>query len=707
MIKGTSTLVKATVDYMLKHASKNKIWRLAESCFENAEGIASNLGLSLASAKLLSSRGYSTPEAARSFINKETALLHDPYMLPDMDKAVERILSAVNTGEKIMVYGDYDVDGVTALTVLYTYLRNIGADVGYYIPNRIGEGYGINTDALKSFAADGCTLLVTVDTGITAIEEIAVANSLSLDTVITDHHECRPELPAAVAVVNPRRADSEYPFDELAGCGVAFKLVSALEMKRSNVNMYGAVKFCADEFCELVALGTIADVMPLVDENRVIVSHGLKLLENTKNIGLAALMRASGLTAEDADGKPVKKRITSSSVGFTLAPRINAAGRISSAQFAVELLLCTDRVRADEIAAELCETNRRRQNEENSISEAADGKIAMQCLEDDYVIVIDDDHWHHGVIGIVSSRITEKYNLPSILISFEHNMGDEPSPMDIGKGSGRSVSGLNLFEALDACSGLLTKYGGHELAAGLSIERGKLDEFRRAINDFAKKALENKKLAHIIDVDLLLYPEEISYKLAEELYLLEPFGTGNSQPVFETDRLIISEITALSGGKHTKLTLRAPGSSSFFTALYFGMATHDFPFGVGDAVDIAYNLDINEFRGRKSVQLLIRDIRCAFCENVPEREDFAELFRHLKSKMQPVKITLSELSGELGFTEDKILAMLDVFAELSILSVYRSKRFEITLLPVSAKVPLETSRILMALKGAHNEERQQ
>ena len=692
---------------MLKHASKNKIWRLANSGFENAEDIASNLGLSLASAKLLSSRGYSTPEAVRSFINKETALLHDPYLLPDMEKAVVRILSAVCTGEKIMVYGDYDVDGVTASTVLYTYLRNIGANVGYYIPNRIGEGYGINVDALKAFVADGYRLMVTVDTGITAIEEIEAANSMSLDTVITDHHECRPTLPAAVAVVNPRRPDSEYPFDELAGCGVAFKLVCALEMKRSNVNMYDAVKSCADEFCELVALGTIADVMPLVDENRIIVSHGLKLLENTKNIGLASLMRASGLIAEDADGKPIKKRITSSSVGFTLAPRINAAGRISSAQFAVELLLSTDRARADEIAAELCETNRRRQNEENTISEAADQKIAEQCREDDYVIVIDDDHWHHGVIGIVSSRITEKYNLPSILISFEHNMGDEPSPSDVGKGSGRSVSGLNLFEALDACSELLTKYGGHELAAGLSIERGKLDEFRRAINDFAKKALENKTLARIVDVDLLLYPEEISHKLAEELYLLEPFGTGNSQPVFETDRLIITEITALSGGKHTKLTLRAPGSTSLFTALYFGTTTQDFPFCVGDAVDLAYNLDINEFRGRKSVQLLIRDMRPASCDDAPKREEFAELFRYLKSKLQPVKATPLELSEALGFTEEKVLAMLDVFAELSILSVYRSKRFEITLLPVSTKVPLETSHILTALNRSHTNERQQ
>lgn len=690
---------------MLIHSSKNKIWRVAAARGDNAEQIASELDLSLAVAKLLENRGYPTAKDARSFINKETALLHDPFALADMNKAVERILRAVNGGEKILVYGDYDVDGVTALTVLYTYLRSIGANVGYHIPNRIGEGYGVNVDALKVFAADGYTLMVTVDTGITAIEEIAAANRLSLDTVITDHHECRPELPAALAVVNPRRADCTYPFKELAGCGVAFKLVCALEMERGGVSMYEATKFCADKFCELVALGTIADVMPLVDENRIIVSHGLKLLESTKNIGLAALMRASGLIAEDADGKPVKRRITSSSVGFTLAPRINAAGRISSAQFAVELLLSEDEVRANEIAAELCETNRRRQNEENTISEAAEAKIAEQCLEDDYVIVLDDDHWHHGVIGIVCSRITEKYNLPSILISFEHNMGDDPMPTDMGKGSGRSVPGLNLFEALEACSHLLPKYGGHELAAGLSVERGKLDEFRRAINAYAKDVLGDRKLSRIIDIDLLLYPEEISVKLAEELYLLEPFGTGNSQPVFETDRLIITEITALSGGKHTKLTLRTPGCSTVFTALYFGMATHDFPFTVGEAVDVAYNLDINEFRGRRSIQLIVRDIRRAFCENVPKRDDFAHLYRHIRGKIQPVRITPGQLAKELKLGEDTVLSILDVFAELSILRIYRAKRFEITVVPQSTKVPLETSHILAALNKAQTEER--
>lgn len=690
---------------MLKHASKKKIWQVSSQSDSCASDIAGALNLSLAAARLLTNRGYSTPDEARAFIGKETVMLHDPFALADMDKAVTRILTALERSERIVIYGDYDVDGVTAVSVLYTYLRDLGANVKYYIPNRIGEGYGVNLDAIRAFAADGYTLMITVDTGITAIDEIAAASELSLDTVVTDHHECRPELPNAVAVVNPRRPDCAYPFGELAGCGVAFKLVCALEMKRRGVNMYEATRDCAARFCEFVAIGTVADVMPLIDENRIIVSFGLKLLENTQNIGLAALMRASGLIAVDADGRQIKKKITSSSIGFTIAPRINAAGRISSAEFAVELLLCEDAARADEIAAELCDTNRRRQAEENSIIEAADAKIAEQCSDDDYVIVLDDDHWHHGVIGIVCSRLTEKYNLPSILISFEHNMGEVPSSSDIGKGSGRSIHGLNLFEVLDACAPLLTKYGGHELAAGLSVERGKLDAFRRAVNKFAKKALDGTDLCRVVDIDLRLYPEEISQKLADELYLLEPFGVDNAQPVFETDRLIITELTSLAGGKHTKLTLRAAGCGTVFTALCFGMPTHDFEFALGDAVDVAYNLDINEFRGRRSVQLVVRDIRRTRAEYIPEREAFASLYIYLKSKAQPVKTTATELSEAVGYDNDTVSLMLDIFAELSMIQLYRGERFEITLLPTKGKIPLETSHILASLRRPHTGER--
>ncbi len=687
---------------MLKHASKKKLWRVAEPYSDKAAvgEIARELSLSLPMARLLAARGYISAASAKSFIGKETELLHDPYLMADMDKAVARVIQALENNEKIIVYGDYDVDGVTSVTVVYTYLKTLGADIGYYIPNRIGEGYGVNIEALRSFAADGTSLVITVDTGITAIEEIEAAKHIGLDVVVTDHHECRPELPDAVAVVNPRRPDCPYPFKELAGVGVAFKLICAVEMKRSGGTLYDAVKRAAAMCCEFVAIGTVADVMPLVDENRIIVSYGLHLLENTQNLGLKALMNASGLISKDADGRIVKKKITSAAVGFTIAPRINAAGRISSAEFAVELFLTDSGARAEEIAAELCETNRRRQAEENSIIEAAEEKLAVQCDPEDYVIVLDDDHWHHGVIGIVSSRLTDKYNLPSILISFEHNTGDEPLPTDIGKGSGRSIPGLNLFEALDASSELLCKYGGHELAAGLSIERGKLTEFRSVINAYAKKKLGGSELSRVVDIDLLVPPEEISLKLASELYLLEPFGVENAQPVFETDRMTITEITALAGGKHTKLTLRAAGITTTLCALCFGRPTSEFEFSVGDTVDVVYNLDINEYRGRQNVQLLIRDIRRARVDVIPNREDFAKLYLHLKTQNNGFSVVTSvtELSEATGICEHTVSAMLDVFCELAIIRLYRGERCEVSLLPVSGKIPLETSRILLDLR---------
>lgn len=684
---------------MLKHASKNRIWRVADGGLcEDAAKIASELNISSTVARLLVGRGHDTVNKAKSFILKETELLHDPYLLRDMDKAVNRIVDAIENNEKIMVYGDYDVDGVTAVTTVYRYLFDKGVNVSYYIPNRIGEGYGVNMDAINSFIDDSYTLMITVDTGITAVDEVDKASQKGFDIVITDHHECRAELPAAVAVVNPCRPDCEYPFDHLAGVGVAFKLICALEMRLSGKNMYDSVMAVAPKFCEYVAIGTIADVMPLIGENRIIVSYGLSLLEKTKNVGILALMKASGLISFDSEGRIIKKKITSSAVGFTIAPRINAAGRISSAQLAVELFLTDDSTKADEIAAELCEINRRRQMQEGDIMAEADEKILSQCREDDYVIVIDDNKWHNGVIGIVASRLTDKYNLPSILISFENSGDKEPKDTDIGKGSGRSIKGLNLFEALEATSDLLTKHGGHELAAGLSVERGNLEKFRRAINEYAKKILEGGELSRPLYIDLLVNPEEISERVASELYLLEPYGVSNPQPVFETDRLIIGDITALSGGKHTKLTLKSKTDDRSFTALYFGVPTDEFNFSVGDAVDIAYNLDINEFRGQRTAQLLIKDIRHSTVDNIPVRDDFVSFFTYLKENgLKADTSGISELCEILNMPYDKISAIIDIFCELNILAVKRAERLELSVIPTKGKIPLESSSIYCAI----------
>lgn len=684
---------------MLKHASKNRIWQLTPNCsVGTAAKISSSLGLSRTMGKLLAIRGCDTPEKAKSFISKDTEMLYDPFLLRDMDKATERICEALAKGEKIVVYGDYDVDGVTSVTTVYSYLAEKGAKVEYYIPNRICEGYGINLDAIKVFVRKGCSLMITVDTGITAVEEIEEAAKLGLDVVVTDHHECGAEIPKAAAVVNPCRPDCDYPFPHLAGVGVAFKLICALEMKLSGNPMLDSVMSVAPIFCEFAAVGTIADVMPLIGENRVIVSYGLGLLEHTKNIGLQSLMKASGLITFDADGKQIKKKLTSSSVGFTIAPRINAAGRISSAEFAVELFLTDSIARAEELAVELCETNRRRQVQESSIMEEADAKVESVCREGDYVMVLDDDKWHNGVIGIVCSRLTEKYNLPSILISFEQNKSDEPSDTDIGKGSGRSIPGFNLFEALKACSGLLTKYGGHELAAGLSIERKNLEAFRRAINAYAEDILKGGELSRSVDIDLILTPEEITSRLAEELYLLEPYGTSNPQPIFESDRMIISDIVPLSGGKHIKLMLKAPTTEHLFTALLFGTSFEEFPYKVGDGVDIVYNVDINDFRGRRSVQLLIRDIRHSKIENPPVRDDFVKLYTYLKSVGCATSISgITELAEILGMEEDTASAVVDIFAELNILNVKRGERWELTVVPVNGKIPLESSGIYSSI----------
>ncbi|MBQ8510646.1 MAG: single-stranded-DNA-specific exonuclease RecJ [Clostridia bacterium] len=695
---------------MLKNASIKKIWNLLTGHTGDnpaRDAVAKALGILPATAALLTSRGLTTPDAARRFIGKQTETLHDPFLLADMDKAVARIRQALVNREKIVVYGDYDVDGVTSVTILYSFLRIHAADVRYYIPSRVGEGYGVNLDAIRGFAADGCTLMITVDTGITATAEIAAAKELGLDTVVTDHHECRPELPDACAVVNPRRPDCPYPFKELAGCGVAFKLICALEANLRSTSLFNAVKFAANRFGELVAIGTIADVMPLVDENRIIVSYGLKLLEHPSCVGLRSLMRASGIMQQEPDGSwTLKKKITSSVVGFTIAPRINAAGRISNATFAVELFLTEDSVRADAIADELCEINRRRQAEENSIIEQADAKIAEQCAPDDYVIVLDDDHWHHGVIGIVCSRLTERYNLPSILVSFEKTNGfsgsdQQPLPTDIGKGSGRSVKGMNLVEALDACSDTLTKYGGHELAAGLSVEREKLPAFRRAINEYAAKIFAGQEPVRCVDIDIALEPAEISMRLAAELYMLEPYGVANAQPIFETDRLTITDVTSLAGGKHTKLTVRSGNVQ--LTALCFGMPSEGFGYRAGDVVDLAYNLDINEYRGRQTVQLLVRDIRASESVGaaVPDREEFARLYLHLKRRPAASPARLSELSAAAGVDDATADVMLDIFAELGLITLNRVPDLRIALSPVKNKISFDDSRIYTSLKQQH------
>ena len=589
--------------------------------------IASSLGLSHTAAKILYNRGATSVSLAQNFLTTDYTKLHSPFLMKDMDKAVDRILAGVESGEKITVYGDYDVDGVTSVTLIYLYLKSIGANIDYYIPTREGEGYGLSVGAINTLHEGGTKLIVTVDTGITAKEETDYAKTLGIETVVTDHHECLSVLPEVCAVVNPHRDDCTYPFCELAGVGVVFKLVCALELTRSAHKTYDSViSGICRRYADLAALGTVADVMPLCDENRAIVAMGLKNMTDNPRVGIEALMEAS---ANVVNARPVvsrgvaqkKRKIDAGYIGFGIAPRINAAGRISTASRAVELLLSEDYGDAYNRAVELCEINIQRQAEENKIAESAYAIVeSTHDFANDKIIVVSGDNWHPGIIGIVASRVTEKYGLPTILISFDGAMEGEPSALDVGKGSGRSLKGLNLAEGLKYCEECLERYGGHELAAGLSVRRDRIDEFRKKINAYANEVIGDGDLEECKTVDAVISLPMANIKLCEELSTLEPFGVANPTPQFMIRDLKIQSIFAIGGGKHTKLVL-GDGNHSV-QAVCFGVGGFDFKFNCDDRVDIICKLNINEFRNERTLQLVISDIRVSenYLEEIHESE---------------------------------------------------------------------------------------
>ena len=622
------------------------------------QSIARALGSSPILAILLHNRGYRSADEAMRFLRFETSDFHDPFLLNDIDRAVERIKLAVANKEKICIYGDYDVDGVTSVSMLYLYLTDMGADVTIKIPRRDCEGYGMSSAAVDALAAMGVSLIVTVDTGITANEEIRHARELGVDVVVTDHHECHTELPEACAVVNPHRPDSTYPFPELAGVGVVFKLICAYEMtlcrERGESVLSGVGRICK-KYADLAAIGTVADVMPITDENRLIVSMGLSQLENSPRIGVAALMDAANITQKD--GKPVKKRkITSGTIGFGLAPRINAAGRISDSIIAVNLLLSDNEADAEAYAEELCVINKRRQVEENQIAEQAYEMIEQtHDFSRDMVIVLEHDDWQQGIIGIVSSRITEKYGLPSILISFSGSVIGEPHGADNGKGSGRSIKGMNLVGALNHCADTLEKFGGHELAAGLTVRRDNVEAFRRKINAYAAETLSEESFAITMSYDAELRMSDVTLSLAEELTRLEPFGVGNPAPAFVVKEVTVQRIMQLSGGKHTKLILEADGVS--ICGIYFGVSVSELGFEAGDKIDVLFNVDVNDYKNVKSVQMIIQDARLS--------ESCRQVITEGKERYERIN------AGESYRTEENIIPTRDDFA-----SVYTALRHE-------------------------------
>ena len=548
----------------------NKKWEFYEENSEEIIDIAKKHNISELLTKILVNRGITDDKEIDTFLNPTRNDFYNPYLMPDMDKAVERIIKAINNQEKVMIYGDYDVDGITSITVLKKFLEERGLKTGHYIPNRLEEGYGLNENAIRSIAEQKYTLMITVDCGISGKEEVDLANQLGIETIITDHHEQLENLPNAYAIINAKRKDSQYPFRGLAGCGAVFKLIQAISLR------LGLEEKEFLKYLDIVCVGTISDIVPLVDENRVIAKLGLKLVQVTKNIGLKTLLDTVGY-----------KKIDSITISFGVAPRINACGRMGYQEEALDLFLTNNIEEARKITARLNSYNLERQTKEKDIFEQAIKELEKEDIEKLNTIVLSGDNWHHGVIGIVASKLTEKFYKPTILICFEDN---------IGKGSGRSLPGFDLHEALVESSAYLEKYGGHEMAVGLSLKKEKYNDFKLAFEEIAKSK-NIQQIIPVIKIDTIITAKDINKKTIQDLEMLEPFGEKNKNPIFVYKNLKIDSIRALSEGKHLKLTLK--DDNLLINAIGFNLGYLSEEYLIGDKIDIAGNLEINKYGRRR------------------------------------------------------------------------------------------------------------
>lgn len=559
-----------------------KKWLLKEFDKNRVVEISKNFKISPLTAIILYNRGVKEDNDIKTFLSKSLGVMHDPYLMKDMEKATERILLAKERGEKITIYGDYDVDGITSIAILYKHLAEMGISVDYYVPDRMQEGYGVNREALDKIQKKGTSLIITVDTGITAVEESEYAKEIGLDVIITDHHECKERIPDVYAAIDPKQKDCPYPFKSLAGVGVVFKLIQALDEQKS-------LPALMDKYADLLCLGTVADISPLVNENRVIVTEGLKRFKNTKNVGLKALIDVS------TNGKA----ITTSTIGYTIAPRINASGRLGCASRSVELFLANDTKKAHELAESLCEENTlRQQTEQKMFKEALDYIEEHPEIKDDKVLIIAHENWHHGIVGIVSSKITEKFYKPSILFAID---GGE------AKGSGRSVQGYNLFGSLEQCSDVLEKFGGHELAAGLTIKADRIEEFRKRINAISEDTIDETTMVPTILLDAVIKVPYITLDTVNDINQLQPFGVDNPTPFFAVRNIKIHKISVMSEGKHLRMTLFKDGK--YLDSVGFGMGEYFQYLKEGDFIDVAFSLDINDYKGFQNVQLILKDIK--------------------------------------------------------------------------------------------------
>ncbi len=692
----------------------NRKWHINEADDAVCIRVAEECGLRPLTARLFANRGMVEKNEILAFLDKDNMPLYDPFLLKDMDKAVARIEKAIAEKQKVCIYGDYDVDGVTSTVLLYLYLRSRGLECECFIPERISEGYGLSLPVIEKMKGN-VDLILTVDTGVTAVAEAEYAKSVGIDMVITDHHSCRETLPDAVAVVNPHREDSEYPFRNLAGVGVVFKLLCALEGDTNKI---------LDLYSDIIAVGTVADVMPIIDENRRITGVGLKKLSDTENLGLLALMRRAGIVKY---GKKVKK-ITSATVGYVLAPRINAAGRIACASRAVELLLTDDEAEADVIAEELCEINKLRQATEQKIYEQAVEMIENLYLEDKF-LVLAYDGWHQGVIGVVASKIAERYSKPCILFSIDG---------DVAKGSGRSIKGFSLMDALSACGDCLIEYGGHELAAGLSIDIANIEAFRSAINKYASEILADCDQASPLEIECEAKLSELTEKGIDEILSLEPFGLSNPQPVFAIRNVVLKDIVPLSQGKHIRFRICGVenGRNYSLNAICFGVPFDSFAYCEGDTCDVAFTADINEYMGTRTPQLFVKSVKlaekeekmtelCNSCyemlingqgyegasNDVPDLAAFRTVFRYIRREAGHDGRCISFASAVRTLGEEfdidvslcKLKIILEVLREQKLLELeYRSGGSSafVNMLPSSGKINIDESPLLGIIRSA-------
>lgn len=678
-----------------------KVWSVAKVNKERAISMANKLEIPPLLAMMLDIRGITKEEDVINFL-QENKDFSDPFLMKDMDKAVERITTAVENGEKICVYGDYDADGVTSTSLLYSYLRDsLGADVMFYIPTRTGEGYGMNKGAVDKIHSLGVTLIITVDNGISAREEIDYANSLGIDTVITDHHMPSGSIPKAVAVVNAHQKDDKSPFKDFSGVGVAFKLVMAIEGE------YADVDSLLENFSDIATLGTIGDIVPLVGENRTLVKNGLRHIQNSDRIGINAMKQESGIA---------EKEINSSNVAFTLVPRINAGGRLGSSEKSVNLLLTEDEDEAVTIADKLGMDNRERQSIEKEILASIDEEVRRTPnIVNDKILVFAGKGWHQGVVGIAASRIKDIYDKPTIIIGIDDD--------GVARGSGRSVEGFSLCDAVFACSEHLTHYGGHPMAVGISLEKEKINDFRKAINAYCK---DIKMPYNILHIDCKLNPNQLDLSILDSLSYIEPCGASNPSPIFGLYNMTVIATKEIGNGNHMRITLsRGQGQVPVY-AVYFNHNFQSCSYRNGDIVDVAVSLDRNIYNGQENLSVIIKDIKYSQSNNeelidserifdkfakryrltknevmsiLPTRNDFAYVYRFLKQNKGFIYGEYALVNAlNYKISMGKLIVILYSMKELGLINWLQGLYQSIIEMKESGKVNLEDSVFIKKLK---------